>query len=154
MRSRAVVSLLVAVGCTAISGDGMPLLETLPVPSVSGCPPLDLQRVGSVDVVIVIDRSRSTIDSTGRDINQNGKIGRPIISPVGSIFDVGSTDTGDSLLAAQVVATRSILEALLNDHTRFGIVSFAGPIPNDPLTPTLHSAVGAPLSEHLSALRL
>ena len=54
----------------------------------------------SFDVVLVIDTSRSTVDPTGADINGNGIVGKPRLGQIGSMFDVGSTDPGDSILAA------------------------------------------------------
>ncbi len=81
------------------------------------------------DVVIVIDTSRSTIDPTGADINGNGTIGKPYLGRVGSIFDVGSTDPGDSILAAEVAAARQIVRGLDPRTTRLGLVTFAGEPP-------------------------
>lgn len=78
------------------------------------------------DVMIVLDTSRSTIDPTGADINGNGTIGKPYLGRVGSIFDVGSTDPGDSILAAEVAAARQLLHGLDPRTTRIGLVSFAG----------------------------
>ncbi len=81
------------------------------------------------DVMIVIDTSRSTIDPTGADINGNGSIGKPYLGRVGSIFDVGSTDPGDSILAAEVAAARQIVRGLDPRTTRLGLVTFAGEPP-------------------------
>src|SRR5262245_60991941 len=81
------------------------------------------------DVMIVIDTSRSTIDPTGADINGNGTIGKPYLGRVGSIFDVGSTDPGDSILAAEVAAARQIVHGLDPRTTRLGLVTFAGEPP-------------------------
>jgi hypothetical protein len=78
------------------------------------------------DVMIVLDTSRSTIDPTGADINGNGTIGKPYLGRVGSIFDVGSTDPGDSILAAEVAAARQLLHGLDPRTTRIGLVTFAG----------------------------
>jgi hypothetical protein len=78
------------------------------------------------DVMIVLDTSRSTIDPTGADINGNGTIGKPYLGRVGSIFDVGSTDPGDSILAAEVAAARQLVRGLDPRTTRVGIVTFAG----------------------------
>jgi hypothetical protein len=81
------------------------------------------------DVVLVIDTSRSTIDPTGADINGNGIVGRPRLGKIGSIFDVGSTDSGDSILAAEVAAARQLLRGLDPRSTRVGVVRFAGEPP-------------------------
>src|SRR5262245_40687164 len=81
------------------------------------------------DVVIVIDTSRSTIDPTGADINGNGTIGKPYLGRVGSIFDVGSTDPGDSIYAAEIAAARQMMHGLDPRTTRLGLVTFAGEPP-------------------------
>ncbi len=78
------------------------------------------------DVILVIDTSRSTVDPTGADINGNGIIGKPYLGRIGTIFDVGSTDPGDSILAAEVAAARQLLRGLDPRSTRVGVVAFAG----------------------------
>ena len=81
------------------------------------------------DVVFVLDTSRSTVDPTGADINGNGIIGKPRLGQIGSIFDVGSTDPGDSILAAEVAAARQLLRGLDPRSTRVAVVRFAGEPP-------------------------
>ncbi len=82
------------------------------------------------DVVLVLDTSRSTIDPTGADINGNGIVGKPYLGRIGSIFDVGSTDPGDSILAAEVAAARQLLRGLDPRSTRVSVVAFAGDPPD------------------------
>jgi len=82
------------------------------------------------DVLLVIDTSRSTVDPTGADINGNGIIGKPYLGRIGTIFDVGSTDPGDSILAAEVAAARQLLHSLDPRSTRVGVVAFAGEQPD------------------------
>jgi hypothetical protein len=82
------------------------------------------------DVMLVLDTSRSTIDPTGSDINGNGVVGKPYLGRIGSIFDVGSTDPGDSILAAEVAAARQLLHGLDPRSTRVGVVTFAGDPPD------------------------
>jgi len=81
------------------------------------------------DVMIVIDTSHSTIDPTGADINGNGIIGTPHLGSVGSMFNLGSTDMGDSILAAEVAAARQVVRGLDPRTTRLGLVTFAGELP-------------------------
>jgi hypothetical protein len=81
------------------------------------------------DVMIVIDTSHSTIDPTGADINGNGTIGTPHLGSVGSMFNLGSTDPGDSILAAEVAAARQVVRGLDPRTTRLGLVTFAGDLP-------------------------
>ena len=78
------------------------------------------------DVMLVIDTSRSTVDPAGADINGNGVVGRPRLGRVGSIFAAGSTDPGDTILAAEVAAARQLLRGLDPRSTRIGLVTFAG----------------------------
>ncbi|HXK22629.1 MAG TPA: VWA domain-containing protein [Myxococcota bacterium] len=81
------------------------------------------------DVVIVIDTSRSTIDPSGADVNGNGVIGRQRLGGLGTIFGSGSTDPGDSVLAAEVAGARTLLHGLDARTTRVGVVVFAGDVP-------------------------
>jgi hypothetical protein len=82
------------------------------------------------DVMIVLDTSRSTGDPAGTDINDNGVIGTQRLGRLGSIFASGSTDPGDTILAAEVAAAHKLLEGFDPRNTRVGLVSFAGDPPN------------------------
>jgi len=82
------------------------------------------------DVVIVLDTSRSTGDPAGTDINDNGVIGTQRLGRLGSLFASGSTDPGDTILAAEVAAARKLLDGFDPRNTRVGLVSFAGDPPN------------------------
>ncbi len=77
------------------------------------------------DVVLVLDTSGSTAAPTGADINGNGVIGAPQRGRISSLFG-GSTDKGDSVLAAEVAAARQILRDLDPRTTRVGVITFAG----------------------------
>jgi hypothetical protein len=81
------------------------------------------------DVVMVLDTSRSTIDPAGTDINGNGVVGRQRLGGLGTIFGSGSTDPGDSILAAEIAGARHLLRGLDPRSTRVGLVSFAGDVP-------------------------
>ena len=83
----------------------------------------ELQRF---DVMLVIDTSRSTVDPTGADINGNGITGKPYLGRIGTIFNTGSTDPGDSILAAEIAAARQLLHSLDPRSTRVGVVRFSG----------------------------
>ena len=76
------------------------------------------------DVLLVLDTSGSTSEMTGADINGNGIVGegglRGLFSP---------TDSGDSILAAEVAAARQMLRGLDPRSTRVGLVTFAGDPP-------------------------
>ncbi len=81
------------------------------------------------DVIMVLDTSRSTVDPTGTDINGNGVVGRMRLGGLGTIFGGGSTDPGDSILAAEVAGAKHLLQGLDPRSTRVGIVGFAGDLP-------------------------
>jgi Mg-chelatase subunit ChlD len=80
------------------------------------------------DVAIVIDTSLSTSEPTGADVNGNGIIGKPDLGRVGSLFEASAVDPGDSILAAEVAAARSLLRALDPRNTRVALITFAGQI--------------------------
>jgi hypothetical protein len=81
------------------------------------------------DVMLVIDTSDSTRMSSGADINGNGIVGKDRMMGV-----LGSTDGGDSVLAAEVSAALRIVENLDPRNTRVGVVTFAGQDPPPPGT--------------------
>jgi hypothetical protein len=81
------------------------------------------------DVAIVLDTSRSTIEPAEADIDSDGEIGAATLLPVGATFEVGCTDPGDSILAAEVAAARELLRGLDPRSTRVTLVTFAGDLP-------------------------
>ncbi|HEY5658218.1 MAG TPA: vWA domain-containing protein, partial [Myxococcota bacterium] len=83
-------------------------------------------EVPRFDVVMVIDTSLSTLDPAGADVNRNGVVGRRRLGIVGSILGAGSSDPGDSILAAEVAAARQLLTGLDSRSTRVALVVFAG----------------------------
>jgi hypothetical protein len=80
------------------------------------------------DVVLVIDVSGSTALASGVDVDEDGKLGRQqrrredwrSFNP-----RTLSSDPGDTVLAAELVAARRLVELLDADRTRIGIVAFA-----------------------------
>jgi len=78
----------------------------------------DLRRF---DVMIVLDVSLSTGESTGVDVNGNGVVGA---SGLQGLFR--GNDPGDSILAAEVAAARRLLESLDPRTARVGVATFAG----------------------------
>lgn len=75
------------------------------------------------DVILVIDTSGSTFEPTGADVNANGVVGT---ATFGGLFGIGSTDPGDSILAAEIAAAHQLLSGLDPRSTRVGLVTFAG----------------------------
>jgi len=83
------------------------------------------------DVVLVLDTSGSTSAPTGSDVDGNGVVGKASLGGVGAIFGAGSTDPGDSILAAEVLAAKKLIEGLDARNTRVGLVTFAGDPPHE-----------------------
>ena len=77
------------------------------------------------DVALVLDTSGSTAEPTGADINGNGVIGTRQRGRISSLFG-GSTDEGDSVMAAEVAAARQILRDFDPRTTRVAVITFAG----------------------------
>ncbi|MFV1978226.1 MAG: hypothetical protein ACC649_02630 [Myxococcota bacterium] len=77
------------------------------------------------DVALVLDTSGSTAEPTGADINGNGVIGARKRGRISSLFG-GSTDEGDSVMAAEVAAARQILRDFDPRTTRVAVITFAG----------------------------
>jgi hypothetical protein len=84
-----------------------------------------------LDVVLVLDVSDSTRAPSGADVNGNGVIGDHRAGGVGAFLGLGSSDSGDSILAAEVAAARRLIERLDPRSTRVGVVTFAGEPPVD-----------------------
>ncbi len=78
-----------------------------------------------VDIVIVIDTSLSTIQPSGADINRNGVVGSLNLGRIGPAIE-HSSDSGDSILAAEVAAARFLLSGLDRRRSRVAVVTFAG----------------------------
>ncbi len=106
-------------------------------------------KVIGQDVVIAIDESVSTFDATGRDVDGDGKVGRagpfptrypstPNVFPRGRVSarpvrrrnqtDIWkwSSDFDDTVIEAELLAARKLLEQLDPDTTRVAVITFAG----------------------------
>ena len=66
------------------------------------------------DVVLVLDESGSTFAASGADVDGDGKLGRADLS----------TDPGDSIFAAELVAAEKLTEQFDPDVVRVGLVGF------------------------------
>ena len=80
------------------------------------------------DVVLVIDVSGSTAIASGVDIDGDGSVGRYNKRRENwRSFNARqlSSDPGDTVLAAELLASRRLVEVLDPDRTRIGIVSFS-----------------------------
>jgi len=80
------------------------------------------------DVVIVIDVSGSTAVASGVDVDGDGTLGkrRRRLDPLRSYNPRHySSDLDDTVLSAELVATRRLVSLLDPDRTRIGLVAFA-----------------------------
>jgi hypothetical protein len=83
------------------------------------------------DVVLAVDVSPSTAAPAGADVDGDGETGRRA--------NRRSTDPGDSVLAAELVAARCLLEQLDPETTRVGLVTFSD-------RHSVHAPLGTPAS--------
>jgi hypothetical protein len=93
---------------------------------VSGRALADPARDGRFDVMLVVDTSSSTLAPAGADIDGDGLLGDMFFPILARLLPLPSTDPGDSVLAAEVAAARTLLEQLDSASTRVGVISFAG----------------------------
>lgn len=105
------------------------------------------------DIVFVIDVSDSTRYPSGADIDGDGKVGHRRGSSLGLLGIFGalfpSTDPQDSILAAEILAVRTMLDQLDPRTTRVGVVAFGGD--SDALTPD--AATWVPLTTEYAQVR-
>lgn len=82
------------------------------------------------DIVFVVDVSESTSAPCGADIDGDGQIGARRGGKFGTIFGtvlpLPNSDRGDSVLAAEIAAVRTLLDQLDPRTTRVGVVAFSG----------------------------
>jgi hypothetical protein len=89
-------------------------------------------RPTQFDVMIVLDVSGSTDYPSGIDVNNDGKIGETERSLSPGTDDIPCTDPGDSILAAEVTASKTLLQQLDSQRVHIGVASFSGEV--DPVT--------------------
>jgi len=106
-------------------GDGAAVPDSACGTFVAGRAMALSDRSKRFDVALVLDTSGSTAEPTGADINGNGVIGVRQRGRISSLFG-GSTDEGDSILAAEVAAARQILRDFDPRTTRVAVITFAG----------------------------
>jgi len=115
MLGRALATTLLLTAC---AGTPAPHLDELPVRSSEACGISWKDDAVAADVALVIDTSQSTARPAGTDVDEDGVVGRFTRSVM--------TDPGDSILAAQISATRSLLRSGLPPAARFSLVTYAG----------------------------
>jgi hypothetical protein len=81
------------------------------------------------ELIIAIDVSSSTGLPSGADVNDNGRVGRTLRSIRDPLRHRNPrrrcTDSGDTILAAEIAGARQLIEHLDPKHTRTGIVIFS-----------------------------
>ena len=114
------------------------------------------ERPTSFDVMIVLDVSGSTEYPSGIDVDNDGVVGQTERSVTPGVADTPNTDPDDSILAAEVAASKALLEGLDPARIHVGVVSFSGEI--DPNTgrdvnPANDAQLEQPLTENFAAVR-
>ena len=105
------------------------------------------------DIAFVIDTSESTAAPSGADIDGDGKVGTRAgsswLSIFGQVLPLPNTDRGDSVLAAEIAAVKTLLEQLDPRTTRVGVTAFSGD--RDVMTPDAYTVV--PLTTDFDRVR-
>jgi hypothetical protein len=81
---------------------------------------------GKHDVIIVLDRSGSTFRSSGMDVDGDGVVGHDYSAQMPPEIVTWTSDFGDTIISAEILAARRLIERLDPATTRMGIVSFGG----------------------------
>jgi von Willebrand factor type A domain len=105
-------------GLAACAGSRAHAPVAIPLAAPERCQQGAPVEILAADVAIAIDRSTSTREPTGLDLDGDGVVG----AYEGSEY----TDRGDSLLAAELAAVRRLVEAATLEGMRFAIVSYSG----------------------------
>ena len=98
--------------------------EPLPLCEVRGWAGTGLR--GKHDVVILLDRSGSTFRSSGMDVDGDGVVGHDYTPEMPEEIVTWTSDFGDTILSAEILAARRLIERLDPETTRMGIISFGG----------------------------
>jgi Mg-chelatase subunit ChlD len=98
-------------------------------------------KLQTFDILFVVDASDSTAAPSGADVDGDGKVGARAGGPLATVFGklLPNNDRGDSVLAAEISAVRTLVDQLDPRTTRVGVVTFSGD--NDPLTPDASTVV-------------
>lgn len=138
-RLRCWAALAVALGCGAVAAgevsDEAPIDLAIEFPASGdsvtdpGCGCFVAGRASTAstgfDIAIVVDTSGSTENPSGADINRDGVVGQRRGVGTNIPFGPRSTDTGDTVLAAEIAAAQELLGGLDPRVTRVSVISFA-----------------------------
>ena len=115
---------------------GEPVRNKVHQAPISGSAMADGERPADFDVVLIIDVSGSTKIASGVDVDGDGEVGfdpyLELVPPGTYPPDLRNTDSGDSILAAEISAARALLTTLDPARVRVGVISFSGEM--NPLT--------------------
>lgn len=101
---------------------------------------------GQHDVVVVLDRSGSTFEASGLDIDGDGIVGRNrIVEGPGGYKQFLVSDPGDSIARALTQAARNLIDRMNPETTRMGLVTFGR-------SERVRARVGSSRAELLAAL--
>jgi uncharacterized protein YegL len=117
--------------------------EPVPLVEVRGWAGTGLR--GKHDVVIVIDRSVSTFRASGVDVDGDGVIGHTFPGDPPDEIVLWTSDFGDTIVSAEMLAARRLVERLDPETIRMGIITFGG-------NAKLEAPVGATREQLLAAL--
>lgn len=90
------------------------------------------ERPTAFDVMLVLDVSGSTEYPSGIDVDNDGNVGDTERSLTPGVADVPNTDPDDSILSAEVAASKALIDGLDPSRVHVGVVTFSGEI--DPTT--------------------
>lgn len=113
--------------------DGSPITQEQNYVLVSGKVAAEAARSGYVDILLVLDVSGSTAHYAGVDFSEFSQLPNFYVSPLmtrGRIVSncsirPGSHNLRNSILAAEVVASRRLLSQLNPETTRVGVITFS-----------------------------
>ena len=86
------------------------------------------ERPTAFDVMLVLDVSGSTEYPSGIDVDNDGKIGQTQRSITPGVGDMANDDPDDSILAAEVAASKALLDQLDPQRVHVGVASFSGEV--------------------------
>jgi len=81
---------------------------------------------GKHDVVILIDRSGSTFRASGVDVDGDGVVGKQYPGDPPDEIMLWTSDYGDTIVSAEALAARRLVERLDPETTRMAIITFGG----------------------------
>jgi hypothetical protein len=97
---------------------------------IRGSASADGERPADFDVMLVIDVSGSTKVASGVDVDHDGHVGfnpqLELVEPGKYPPEMQSTDSDDTILAAEVRAAQALVDSLDAERVRVGVISFSG----------------------------